>query len=91
MPHHRNDRAGIDTGRQLRPGPHQAHRFGPFLDIGTGPGRGWAELVTAVNTQIRRGDGILNRPLVAAPLADAPLTGLLAVADHPFRPALAEP
>lgn len=65
--------------------------FGPSLDIATGPGRGWAELVTAVNTQLHRGDGILNHPLVAAPLANALLTGLLAAADHPFRPALAEP
>ena len=65
--------------------------FGPSLDIGTGPGRGWAELATAVSTQIHRGDGILNQPLVAAPLANALLTGLLAAADHPFRAALADP
>jgi AraC-binding-like domain len=63
--------------------------FGRSLDIGTGPGRGWAELVTAVNAQIHRGDGILDQPLVAAPLANALLTGLLAAADHPFCPALA--
>jgi AraC-like DNA-binding protein len=65
--------------------------LGPSLDIATGPGRGWAELATAVNTKIHRGDGILNQPLVAAPLANALLTGLLAAADHPFREALAEP
>ena len=65
--------------------------FAPSLDIATGPGRGWAELATAVNTQIHRGDGILHQPLVAAPLADALLSGLLAAADHPFRAALAEP
>jgi AraC-like DNA-binding protein len=65
--------------------------LGPSLDIGTGPGRGWADLVTAVNTQIQRGNGILDQPLVAAPLANALLTGLLAAADHPFRPALAGP
>jgi AraC-like DNA-binding protein len=65
--------------------------FGPSLDIGTGPGRGWAELVSAVNAQIHRGGGILDQPLVAAPLANALLSGLLAAADHPFRAALAEP
>jgi len=65
--------------------------FGPSLDIATGPGRGWAELATTVSTQIHRGDGILHQPLVAAPLADALLSGLLAAADHPFRAALAEP
>lgn len=65
--------------------------FGPSLDIGTGSGRGWAVLVTAVSTQIHRGGGILNQPLVAAPLANALLTGLLAAADHPFRAARADP
>jgi len=66
-------------------------KFGPTLDIATGPGRGWAELAIAVSTQIHRGDGILHQPLVAAPLVNALLSGLLAAADHPFRPALAEP
>jgi AraC-like DNA-binding protein len=65
--------------------------FDQTLDISTGAGRDWAELVGTVNSQLHRGDGLLARPLVAAPLAHGLLTGLLAAAGHQFRPLLDEP
>ncbi|HEX4360329.1 MAG TPA: helix-turn-helix domain-containing protein [Pseudonocardia sp.] len=65
--------------------------FDQTLDVGTGAGRDWAELVRTVNGQLHREDGLLRQPLVAAPLAHGLLAGLLAAAGHQYRPALDEP
>jgi AraC-like DNA-binding protein len=65
--------------------------FDQTLDIGTGAGRDWAELVRTVHGQLHRDGGLAHLPLVAAPLAHGLLTGLLAAAGHQYRPALDEP
>lgn len=65
--------------------------FDPAMDIRRGAGRSWVEMVNLVNLQLRRGDRLINQPLVSAPLAKSVLTGLLTAASHPFREQLDRP
>ncbi|MEV8019935.1 AraC family transcriptional regulator [Streptomyces sp. NPDC086554] len=66
--------------------------FAPELDTTRGPGRSWARLVATVVTDLRDDpDTLLASPLVAAPLQEAVLNGMLLAADHPFRAELAAP
>ena len=68
------------TGQRIdRPIPLE-----PTIDLRDGPGRDWAELVMALNKQLHRADGLVHHPLVAAPLAESLLNGLLA-ATHQLR------
>ncbi|RZU53457.1 AraC-like DNA-binding protein [Krasilnikovia cinnamomea] len=66
-------------------------RFGPSLDLTTGPGLSWARLVRAVAIEAGSPDGLGGQPAVLQPLTDAILRGLLLAADHPDRPTLHEP
>ncbi|MFG2497721.1 AraC family transcriptional regulator [Streptomyces sp. NPDC048441] len=70
----------------------------PELDITRGPGRGWARLVTTVVEELcdapdaaPPGASLYTSPLVAAPLQEAVLNGLLLAAEHPFRDELTAP
>ncbi|MDT7672755.1 MAG: hypothetical protein QOD82_657 [Pseudonocardiales bacterium] len=65
--------------------------FEPILDVSTGVGRDWAKLVCLVNDQLRNSGGLIDQPIVAAPLAQGLLAGLLAAAGHPYRRLLDEP
>ncbi|MGW7082480.1 AraC family transcriptional regulator [Streptomyces sp. NPDC054871] len=71
--------------------------LGPELDTTRGPGRSWARLVTTVIEDLREepgapyGQASLYTPLIAAPLQEAILNGLLLAAEHPFRDELAAP
>ncbi|MFE0132158.1 AraC family transcriptional regulator [Streptomyces sp. NPDC059037] len=66
--------------------------FAPELDTTRGPGRSWARLVTTVVADLRDDpDTLMASPLVAAPLQEAVLNGMLLAADHPFRAELAAP
>lgn len=60
------------------------------LDLGTAAGRGWAELVRHVLHCAVPG-GLLTNPVIAEPLQDSLLDGLLRASDHPYREALDAP
>jgi AraC-like DNA-binding protein len=60
------------------------------LDLGTAAGRGWAELVRHVLHCAVPG-GLLTNPVIAEPLQDSLLDGLLRTSDHPYREALDAP
>ncbi|MGA4838694.1 AraC family transcriptional regulator [Streptomyces sp. G45] len=87
------DRAAVEQslekllGRPVR-GPVT---FAPAFDISSGPGRGWARLVRTVADDLREGTGALAQPLVAAPLQEALLHGLLLSAGHRYRDQLTDP
>jgi AraC-like DNA-binding protein len=61
------------------------------LDTTRGPGRDWAHLVLLLNQQLTRDDGLARAPLIARPLVEALVHGLLLATDHSHRAALAEP
>jgi AraC-like DNA-binding protein len=65
--------------------------FEPGLDTTNGHGRSWEVLVSTINDQIGEGNDLALQPLVADPLADSLLRGLLLSADHPYRDALMAP
>ncbi|WP_433292043.1 AraC family transcriptional regulator [Pseudonocardia sp. CA-142604] len=62
----------------------------PSLDITRGAGRDWAQLVLLLRRQLARDDGLAREPLIARPLVDALIHGLLLATDHGGRAALAE-
>ena len=61
------------------------------VDLRTPAGARWARLVRAVCTAARAHRGLLGNPLVAAPLHDAVVGGLLAAADHRDREGMERP
>ncbi|MFI7601536.1 AraC family transcriptional regulator [Actinoplanes sp. NPDC049681] len=63
----------------------------PGLDIGAGPGHGWAALVRLVAGEFRTASGLLDQPLIAGRLVETLTVGLLLAVDHPDREALARP
>ncbi|GGV35723.1 hypothetical protein GCM10010277_21750 [Streptomyces longisporoflavus] len=71
----------------------------PELDTTRGPGRSWTRLVTTVIQDLREEPdatsqaraSLYTSPLVAAPLQEAILSGLLLAVDHPFRAELTAP
>ncbi|MFI2236579.1 AraC family transcriptional regulator [Streptomyces chrestomyceticus] len=66
-------------------------RFSPVLDVSRGPGRSWARLVRTAVQDVQDAGELMHQPLVAAPLQEALLSGLLLAADHPHREELAQP
>ncbi|MFE5910229.1 AraC family transcriptional regulator [Streptomyces wedmorensis] len=82
-----HDRLGRLIGRPPR-GPLA---FAPRLDITRGPGLSWVRFARQVAAETLAGDGLARHELVAAPLQEALLNGLLLAADHPWREALAHP
>lgn len=65
--------------------------FSSPFDIASGPGRGWVRLARRVFRETLADDGLARHPLVAAPLQEALLNGLLLAAEHPYREELAHP
>jgi AraC-like DNA-binding protein len=61
------------------------------VDLRMPAGARWARLVRVVCTAARAHSGMLDNPLVAAPLHDAVVGGLLAAADHRDREAMERP
>ncbi|MET9292814.1 AraC family transcriptional regulator [Streptomyces sp. NPDC003077] len=61
------------------------------LDVSRGPALGWARLVRSTARDMHETRHLLQQPLVAAPLQEALLNGLLLAADHPYRDELREP
>lgn len=60
-------------------------RLAGSLDLATGPRRQWWALARSLVDLTADPDGPLARPIVARPLADALVSALLHVADHPYR------
>ncbi|MFI8516298.1 AraC family transcriptional regulator [Streptomyces sp. NPDC085481] len=65
--------------------------LGPGLDITRGPGLSWVTFARQVAYGALAGDGLATHELVARPLQEALLNGLLLAADHPWRDELARP
>jgi len=65
--------------------------FGHTMQIHSGGGRAWAQMVMMLNDQLSRPDSILREPLVGLPFIDTLVRGLLVVADHPYRNAIVKP
>ncbi|MFJ3901806.1 AraC family transcriptional regulator [Streptomyces sp. NPDC090025] len=63
----------------------------PRLDIASGPGLSWVTFARQVAAGALAGDGLATHELVARPLQEALLNGLLLAADHPWRDELAHP
>jgi AraC-like DNA-binding protein len=65
--------------------------FGHTMQIHSGGGRTWAQMVMMLNEQVSRPDSILREPLVGLPFIDSLVRGLLVVADHPYHSAVVKP
>ncbi len=65
--------------------------FGHTMQIHSGAGHAWAQMVMMLYEQIARPDSILREPLVGLPFIDSLVRGLLVVADHPHRSAVVRP
>jgi AraC-like DNA-binding protein len=63
--------------------------FAPELPL-QGPAQGWVRLLAATH-HLGGPDAPLRNDLFSAPLVDSLIHGLLLVADHPYRKALADP
>ncbi|MFJ3176688.1 AraC family transcriptional regulator [Streptomyces roseus] len=68
-------------GRSLATTPS----FAPQLDVSRGPGRRWVELVRWVAEQSGQEGASVWHPMMAAPLQEALLNGLLLTLAHPHR------
>jgi len=65
--------------------------FEHTVQIHSGPGHAWAQMVTMLYDQVCRPDSILREPMVGLPFIDSLVRGLLVVADHPHRNAVVKP
>ncbi|MFD5328704.1 AraC family transcriptional regulator [Streptomyces sp. NPDC127092] len=74
---------GRSAGRRLT--------LGTRLDITRGPGLSWVTFARQVAAGALAGDGLATHELVARPLQEALLNGLLLAAEHPWRDELAHP
>lgn len=63
----------------------------PALDVTRGQGESWARLVRALHLQLRRPGAVAYSPMVAVPLAEAVVQGLLDAASRRVRAAEADP
>jgi AraC-like DNA-binding protein len=84
------DRSALDGALERQLGRPQAASidFSASMDITRGPARSWARLLLALRRELGREDAVLRQPLVAAPLAESLLNGLLLSWEHPYREAL---
>jgi AraC-like DNA-binding protein len=65
--------------------------FGHTMQIHSGAGRAWTQMVMMLNDQVSRPDSILREPMVGLPFIDSLVRGLLVVADHPYHSAVVKP
>ncbi|MFE0450745.1 AraC family transcriptional regulator [Streptomyces sp. NPDC058914] len=66
-------------------------RLAPELDVAAGPGRSWARMARLVVAEMDNDGGLLHQPLLAAPLQESLLTGLLLATGHAHREELDAP
>jgi len=65
--------------------------FSASLPVQAGAAHSWVRLLLMVQRQLDCPDSLIRNPLVWDPLAESLIHGLLLVADHPYRQALAAP
>jgi AraC-like DNA-binding protein len=65
--------------------------FGHTMQIHSGSGRAWAQMVMMLNDQVSLPDSFLREPMVGLPFIDTLVRGLLIVADHPYHSAVVRP
>lgn len=65
--------------------PRTPVTLGSELDLTQGRGRDWARIVGTLVDDLHSDHRLLEHPLVARPLRDAVLNGLLLAADHRYR------
>lgn len=65
--------------------PRGALVFDRQFDVSAGAGHGWVRLVQRIAAEAAEPDSLIHHPLVAAPLQEALLNGLLIAAGHPYR------
>ena len=63
--------------------------FNALLPLNSDAAQSWVRLLLMVHRQLADPDSMLRHPAVAIPLAESLIHGLLLVADHPDREALA--
>jgi AraC-like DNA-binding protein len=63
--------------------------FHPTMSTTTGAVRSWLNMLLTLTEQLFRPDSVLARPLAGMPFVDSIVRGLLLVADHPHRDAVA--
>jgi AraC-like DNA-binding protein len=66
-------------------------RMAPAIDLGTGPGRAWLDLLGVLAGVLEDPDHVALQPMVTEPLVDALMTGLLVVSEHRYSDELHEP
>jgi AraC-like DNA-binding protein len=72
-------------GRQVTP----QIDFQPTVSTASSAVRSWLDMLLMVAGQVFRPGSVLTRPMVGLPLVDSLVRGLLLVADHPHRDAIA--
>jgi AraC-like DNA-binding protein len=89
----RIDLAAVETALARLIGDRSASGvpFDLVMNTRDGYGRAWAELLFSVNRQLSVPGGLLDQPLVAAPLADAMLNGFVLAAATARMQALSAP
>jgi AraC-like DNA-binding protein len=65
--------------------------FNATLPLGAGAVHDWVRLLLMVHRQLECPDNLMQHSLIWDPLAESLIHGLLLVADHPYRQALAAP
>jgi AraC-like DNA-binding protein len=65
--------------------------FRHTMQIHSGSGRAWAQMVMMLNDQVSLPDSFLREPMVGLPFIDTLVRGLLIVADHPYHSAVVRP
>jgi AraC-like DNA-binding protein len=65
--------------------------FNATLKLQAGAARDWVRLLLMVHRQLECPDSLLRHPVMWDPLVESLIHGLLLVADHPYRHALAAP
>jgi AraC-like DNA-binding protein len=65
--------------------------FEHTMQIHSGGGHAWTQMMMTLYGQLCQPDSILREPLVGWPFIDSLVRGLLVVADHPYHSALVKP
>jgi AraC-like DNA-binding protein len=86
------DKSAVDhaLGKIISPRPArtQSPGFRTGIDLATGAGRSWAQLLLTAGRQLGDGDSLLHNPLVAAPFAESIVNGFLLAAHPAYQTAL---
>ena len=87
------DQLAVDRALEtLLPGPLELPiAFDAALPVQTGAAQDWVRLVVMLHRQLECPASLMRHPLVSDPLVESLIHGLLVVADHPYRRALAAP